>query len=100
VPQLPGVPVDPVVEQGDEIRVGETGILGGPSGARPHQTVFQHGLEHQLGHLAVGHEALFVFVEVRFLVDLKVVQLGVFVPVLVQQGLAPLLRPVAEHFLV
>ena len=46
------------------------------------------------------HQAVQVLVQVCFFMDLKVMEIGVFDFVFIQQRFAPAFRPVAEHFFV
>src|SRR5919108_5387727 len=92
--------VNSIVEHGNIVGIGKAAVLGAPSRTRPGEPVLKHGLKNHSCYLAVSHEAFFMLVKIRFLVHLKVMQIGIVELVFFQQRSTPALRPMAEHLLV
>ena len=67
--------VNSIVKHGYVVGVSETAILWAPTGAIPSQAVPQQGLEDHSGHLSVRQQAVFMFMKIRFFVDLKIVEI-------------------------
>jgi hypothetical protein len=67
--------IDPIVKHGYVVGVSEAAILRTPARAVPGQAVLQQGLEDHSGHLSVRHQAVFMFMKVSFLVDLKIMEI-------------------------
>ena len=79
--EFAGVFIDAVMKKRDVIGVGQTAVFGSPTGAGPGETIFQHRLKDYAGDLTMRHQAVFMLVEIGFLVYLEIVQIfiGYFV---------------------
>ena len=76
--------VNAIVKHRDVVRVDQTAIPRAPTGPVPGHPVLKQCLENHPGDLPVRHQSIFVLVEIGFLVDLKIVEIGIFEVVFVQ----------------
>src|SRR5215468_3752022 len=72
-----GMFIDPIVKHRHVVSVCKTTILRTPSGTEPSQPVLQKRFKNLSGNFPVCHQAVFMFMQVRFLVDLKVVKIRI-----------------------
>jgi len=69
--------IDPIVEHRDVVGVCKTTILRTPTGTEPSQAVLQKCFKNFSGNFPVCHQAVFMFMQIRFFVDLKVVKIRI-----------------------
>src|SRR5262245_28969781 len=70
--------IDPIVEHRDVISVRKTTILRTPTETEPSQPVLQKRFKYLSGDFPVCHQAVFMFMQIRFFMDLKVVKIRIF----------------------
>lgn len=95
-----GVAINAVMKERDIICIREATILRTPTRPRPGQAVLQERFENSPRDFAMGHQAFLVLLEIGFLMDLEIMKIRFAHFILIDQGLPPMPRPVAEHFFI
>ena len=69
--------IDPIVEHRHVVGVSQTTILRTPAGTEPSQAVLQKRFENLPGDFPMCHQPVFMFMKIRFFMDLKVVKIRI-----------------------